>query len=142
MSSSATSGQGSLPCHCTRRCKWRCCPHRHCKTSRKTLVVRKQLLLAGFWQGQNWSDYSKMLQINSEGVTRNFYPGDELPLWHEELEPQNSLLDILNTSSPEPMNIQWSSCGHQATFSIFFLRKLVSQSENVLCYGKICVLWF
>lgn len=45
------------------------------------------------------------LQINSEGVTRNFYPGDTLPLWHEELEPQNSLLDILNASSPEPMNI-------------------------------------
>ncbi|KAK8620169.1 hypothetical protein V6N13_066651 [Hibiscus sabdariffa] len=43
--------------------------------------------------------------INSEGVTRNFYPGDKLPLWHEELEPQNSLLDILNAPSPEPMNI-------------------------------------
>ncbi|KAH0989765.1 hypothetical protein GBA52_001248 [Prunus armeniaca] len=36
--------------------------------------------------------------INSEGVTRNYYPGDKLPLWHEELEPQNSLLDILNTA--------------------------------------------
>ncbi|KAL4332234.1 hypothetical protein GQ457_07G036950 [Hibiscus cannabinus] len=43
--------------------------------------------------------------INSEGVTRNFYPGDTLQLWHEELEPQNSLLDILNSPSPEPMNI-------------------------------------
>uniref|UniRef100_A0A7N2N4A3 Proteasome subunit beta n=1 Tax=Quercus lobata TaxID=97700 RepID=A0A7N2N4A3_QUELO len=43
--------------------------------------------------------------INSEGVTRNFYPGDKLPLWHEELEPHNSLLDILNSTSPEPMNI-------------------------------------
>ncbi|CAN1164114.1 Proteasome subunit beta type-6 [Linum perenne] len=45
--------------------------------------------------------------INSEGVTRNCYPGDTLPLWHEELEPQNSLLDILNAQgqSPEPMNI-------------------------------------
>ncbi|KAE9464221.1 hypothetical protein C3L33_03874, partial [Rhododendron williamsianum] len=41
--------------------------------------------------------------INSEGVTRNFYPGDSLPLWHEELEPQNSLLDILSSSSSEPM---------------------------------------
>ncbi|PSS36363.1 Proteasome subunit beta type-6 like [Actinidia chinensis var. chinensis] len=42
--------------------------------------------------------------INSEGVTRNFYPGDALPLWHEELEPQNSLLDILSSSSSsEPM---------------------------------------
>lgn len=45
------------------------------------------------------------VQINSEGVTRNFYPGDKLPLWHEELEPENSLLDILNATSPEPMNI-------------------------------------
>ncbi|MBA0807090.1 hypothetical protein Gohar_022915 [Gossypium harknessii] len=43
--------------------------------------------------------------INSEGVTRNFYLGDKLQLWHEELEPQNSLLDLLNSSSPEPMNI-------------------------------------
>ncbi|KAL6129007.1 hypothetical protein ACLB2K_072360 [Fragaria x ananassa] len=33
--------------------------------------------------------------IDSEGVKRNFYPGGTLPLWHEELEPQNSLLDIL-----------------------------------------------
>ncbi|KAL0833812.1 hypothetical protein Bca101_085701 [Brassica carinata] len=41
--------------------------------------------------------------INSEGVTRNFYPGDKLQLWHEELEPQNSLLDILNAAGPEPM---------------------------------------
>ncbi|KAF7147001.1 hypothetical protein RHSIM_Rhsim03G0268700 [Rhododendron simsii] len=41
--------------------------------------------------------------INSEGVTRNFYPGDSLPLWHEELEPQNSLLDILSSLSSEPM---------------------------------------
>ncbi|KAM6547140.1 hypothetical protein CsatB_018816 [Cannabis sativa] len=44
--------------------------------------------------------------INSEGVTRNFYPGDQLPLWHEELESHNSLLDILNSASPEPMSIQ------------------------------------
>uniref|UniRef100_A0A7N0TWR6 Proteasome endopeptidase complex n=1 Tax=Kalanchoe fedtschenkoi TaxID=63787 RepID=A0A7N0TWR6_KALFE len=43
--------------------------------------------------------------INSEGVTRNFYPGDKLPLWHEELEGQTSLLDILGASSPEPMSI-------------------------------------
>ncbi|TQD76408.1 hypothetical protein C1H46_038063 [Malus baccata] len=40
--------------------------------------------------------------INSEGVTRNYYPGDTLPLWHEELEPQNSLLDILSSSSSGP----------------------------------------
>ncbi|XP_077216166.1 N-terminal nucleophile aminohydrolases (Ntn hydrolases) superfamily protein [Tasmannia lanceolata] len=39
--------------------------------------------------------------INSDGVTRNFYAGDTLPLWHEELEPVNSLLDM---SSPEPMS--------------------------------------
>ena len=45
------------------------------------------------------------LQINSEGVTRNFYSVDKLPTWHEELEPHNSLLDILNATSPEPMNI-------------------------------------
>ncbi|KAF2283529.1 hypothetical protein GH714_011852 [Hevea brasiliensis] len=43
--------------------------------------------------------------INSEGVTRNFYPGDKLPLWHEELEPHNSLLDIINASGPEPMHM-------------------------------------
>lgn len=43
--------------------------------------------------------------INSEGVTRNFYPGDSLPLWHEELPPQNSLLELLHSSSPEPMNV-------------------------------------
>ncbi|CAN6547579.1 unnamed protein product [Malus baccata var. baccata] len=40
--------------------------------------------------------------INSEGVTRNYYPGDALPLWHEELEPQNSMLDILSSSSSGP----------------------------------------
>ncbi|KAG6492410.1 hypothetical protein ZIOFF_047373 [Zingiber officinale] len=43
-------------------------------------------------------------EINADGVTKNFYSGDSLPLWHEELEPQNSLLDILSSSSPEPMN--------------------------------------
>ncbi|KAL2553864.1 Proteasome subunit beta type-6 [Forsythia ovata] len=45
----------------------------------------------------------RTVTINSEGVTRNFYPSDKLSLWHEELEPQNSLLDILSTGSPEPM---------------------------------------
>ncbi|RZS21026.1 hypothetical protein BHM03_00053612 [Ensete ventricosum] len=45
------------------------------------------------------------LQINADGVTKNFYTGDSLPLWHEELEPHNSLLDILlASSSPEPMS--------------------------------------
>lgn len=52
-----------------------------------------------FWVG------SLLLQINSEGVSRKFYPGDTLPLWHEELEPQNSLLDMMNVASPEPMNM-------------------------------------
>ncbi|URE01460.1 hypothetical protein MUK42_19727 [Musa troglodytarum] len=42
--------------------------------------------------------------INADGMTRNFYSGDSLPLWHEELEPHNSLLDILSSSSPEPMS--------------------------------------
>ncbi|KAM3696303.1 hypothetical protein ACJW30_06G029900 [Castanea mollissima] len=36
--------------------------------------------------------------INSEGMTRNFNPSDKLPLWHEELEPHNALLDILKKS--------------------------------------------
>lgn len=45
----------------------------------------------------------RTVTINSEGVTRKFCPGDKLPLWYEELEPQNSLLDILNVASP--MNI-------------------------------------
>jgi len=44
-----------------------------------------------------------MPQINADGVKRNFYPGDKLPLWHEELEPQNSLLDILAAGNPDPM---------------------------------------
>ncbi|CDY69902.1 BnaCnng65860D, partial [Brassica napus] len=46
--------------------------------------------------------------INSEGVTRNFYPGDKLQLWHEELEPQNSLLDILKTNGHVMLNILFS----------------------------------
>jgi 20S proteasome subunit beta 1 len=36
-----------------------------------------------------------MSQINTDGVKRNFYPGDQLTLWREELEPHNSLPDIL-----------------------------------------------
>ena len=44
-----------------------------------------------------------MPQINADGVKRNFYPGDKLPLWHEELEPQSSLLDILAAGNPDPM---------------------------------------
>ncbi|OAY69477.1 proteasome subunit beta type-6 [Ananas comosus] len=42
--------------------------------------------------------------INESGITRNCYTGDSLPLWHEELEPHNSLLDLLSSSSPEPMS--------------------------------------
>ncbi|XP_078438204.1 N-terminal nucleophile aminohydrolases (Ntn hydrolases) superfamily protein [Wolffia australiana] len=45
--------------------------------------------------------------INEEGVTRNYYPGDAHPLWHEELEAQNSLLDVLSSASaavPQPMS--------------------------------------
>nr|GMD35307.1 proteasome subunit beta type-6 [Ipomoea batatas] len=45
----------------------------------------------------------RTVTINSEGVTRKFYPGDTLPLWHDETEAHNSLLDILQTSIPEPM---------------------------------------
>ncbi|CAD6257546.1 unnamed protein product [Miscanthus lutarioriparius] len=42
-------------------------------------------------------------KINVDGVKRNFYPGDKLPLWHDELEPHNSLLDILAAGNPDPM---------------------------------------
>lgn len=44
-----------------------------------------------------------MLQINADGVKRNFYPGDTLELFHEELAPHNSLLDILAAGNPDPM---------------------------------------
>ncbi|KAK8962312.1 Proteasome subunit beta type-6 [Platanthera guangdongensis] len=33
----------------------------------------------------------RTVTINAEGVTRNFYSGDSLPLWHEELEPRKLL---------------------------------------------------
>ncbi|OEL15393.1 Proteasome subunit beta type-6 [Dichanthelium oligosanthes] len=45
----------------------------------------------------------RTVTINADGVKRNFYPGDKLPLWHEEMEPQNSFLDILAARSPDPM---------------------------------------
>ncbi|XP_073289885.1 proteasome subunit beta type-6 [Primulina huaijiensis] len=45
----------------------------------------------------------RTVTINSDGVTRKFFPGDELPLWHEELEARDSLLDILSSASPDPM---------------------------------------
>ncbi|CAN6166507.1 unnamed protein product [Urochloa humidicola] len=45
----------------------------------------------------------RTVTINKDGVKRNFYPGDKLPLWHEEMEPQNSFLDILAAGNPDPM---------------------------------------
>ncbi|KAM7486483.1 hypothetical protein LguiA_002492 [Lonicera macranthoides] len=45
----------------------------------------------------------RTVTINSEGVERKFYPADTLPLWHEELAAHNSLLDILSSTSPDPM---------------------------------------
>ncbi|KAK2971004.1 hypothetical protein RJ640_001518 [Escallonia rubra] len=57
--------------------------------------------------------------INSDGVTRNFYPGDSLPLWHEELEPQNSLLDILSSSSSEPMEVDLLFEGKELSEEIY-----------------------
>ncbi|GFQ06866.1 triosephosphate isomerase cytosolic [Phtheirospermum japonicum] len=40
-------------------------------------------------------------KINKDGAFRKFYLVDTLPLWHEELAPQNSLLDIMTVASPE-----------------------------------------
>ncbi|XP_009621050.1 proteasome subunit beta type-6 [Nicotiana tomentosiformis] len=45
----------------------------------------------------------RTVTINKDGATRKFYPGDSLQLWHEELEPVNSLLDVVSASSPVPM---------------------------------------
>ncbi|XP_075509598.1 proteasome subunit beta type-6-like [Primulina tabacum] len=45
----------------------------------------------------------RTVTINSDGVSRKFFPGDELPLWHEELEARDSLLDILSSASPDQM---------------------------------------
>ncbi|KAJ3679255.1 hypothetical protein LUZ60_017266 [Juncus effusus] len=45
----------------------------------------------------------RTVTINEEGVTRKFYGGDTLPLWHDEIEPVNSLLDTL-APAPEPMS--------------------------------------
>ncbi|KAM3281754.1 proteasome subunit beta type-6 [Capsicum chacoense] len=44
----------------------------------------------------------RTVTINKDGATRKFYPGDSLQLWHEELAPVNSLLDM-SASSPDPM---------------------------------------
>ncbi|KAL7096267.1 hypothetical protein ACP275_10G070300 [Erythranthe tilingii] len=45
----------------------------------------------------------RTVTINKDGASRKFYPGDTLPLWHEELEAHDSLLDILSAAAPEPM---------------------------------------
>ncbi|KAG5594536.1 hypothetical protein H5410_035768 [Solanum commersonii] len=45
----------------------------------------------------------RTVTINKDGVKRKFYPGDTLPLWHEEIESVNSLLDIVPAASPDPM---------------------------------------
>ena len=42
-----------------------------------------------------------VLQINADGITKKFYPGDSLPLWHEEIEAVNSLLEM-----PERMVVE------------------------------------
>ena len=39
-------------------------------------------------------------QINEQGVTRNFYAGNKLPIWYEEIPAQNSLLDTANEVEP------------------------------------------
>ncbi|KAL5706667.1 proteasome endopeptidase complex [Ranunculus cassubicifolius] len=45
----------------------------------------------------------RTVTINSEGVKREFYPGDTLPLWHDEIAASNSYLDILAAAAPAPM---------------------------------------
>lgn len=45
----------------------------------------------------------RTVTMNKDGATRKFYPVDSLKLWHEELPPVNSLLDIVSASSPDPM---------------------------------------
>lgn len=45
----------------------------------------------------------RTVTINKDGATRKFYPCDSLQLWHEELEPVNSLLDVMSASRPVPM---------------------------------------
>ncbi|XP_055810804.1 proteasome subunit beta type-6 isoform X2 [Solanum dulcamara] len=82
----------------------------------------------------------RTVTINKDGATRKFYPGDSLQLWHEELEPVNSLLDVVSVSSPDPMVIyfHWHTLllilkimhhGHD------FLRNLGIHLEN----EKMCV---
>ncbi|KAF3639889.1 Proteasome subunit beta type-6 [Capsicum annuum] len=51
----------------------------------------------------------RTVTINKDGATRKFYPGDSLQLWHEELAPVNSLLDI-SASSPDAMRNASLNC--------------------------------
>lgn len=53
--------------------------------------------------GRNLIVLGSLLQINKDGVSRKFFPGNTLPLWHEELEAKDSLLDGFSAASPEPM---------------------------------------
>ena len=79
-----------------------------------------------------------MPQINADGVKRNFYPGDKLPLWHEELEPQSSLLDILAAGNPDPM-VQWicSPASHSPlwNFLLYDLFKILSGEFEIVPAG-------
>lgn len=112
----AIGGQGRFSCHCTRWCQRGCCPYCSCMfffplNSICDLGNHISIFVSNIQnhilaKSLSFRFICVVLQINSEGVTRNYYPGDKLPLWHEELEPQNSLLDILNSASPEPMNTQ------------------------------------
>ncbi|XP_020549295.1 uncharacterized protein LOC105161995 isoform X2 [Sesamum indicum] len=108
------SCEGSLSCHCSGWCQWWYCSDCYC--SRFTICLRlctllsppthqlvvKAVSLAIARDGAS-GGVVRTVTINKDGVTRKFYPGDTLPLWHEEMEPQNSLLDTLSAASPEPM---------------------------------------
>lgn len=133
----ATSCESSFPSNCTWRCQRWCCSHRCCKISLSlpmgisVICLQVLFLKRVFW----------IWQINSEGVTRNFYPGDQLPLWHEEMEPHNSLLDILNNSTPEPMNIQWSSrLSSSETCCPKWELSSLSKIFSVFCEFRLCML--
>ncbi|KAL6585645.1 hypothetical protein OROMI_002289 [Orobanche minor] len=47
----------------------------------------------------------RTVTINEDGASRKFHPVDTHTLWHEELAPQDSLLDIMLPAGPEPMII-------------------------------------
>ncbi|RWW80033.1 hypothetical protein BHE74_00011653 [Ensete ventricosum] len=46
----------------------------------------------------SWSLTNRCWIFNAGGVTKNFFTGDSLPPWHEELEPRKPLLDISQQS--------------------------------------------